>query len=59
MELIYLDSFKKDILKTKDKTLKAKISSIITELEKVQSLSEIRNLRKLTGYRYHYRIRVG
>lgn len=59
MEIIFLDSFNKDILKVKDKNLKVKISKIIDEIENAQSLTEIRNLKKLTGYRYHYRIRVG
>ena len=59
MEIVFLDSFNKDILKTKDKKLKEKIFEVIVEIENAQSLSEIRNLRKLTGYKYHYRIRVG
>ena len=49
MEIVFLDSFNKDILKTKDKKLKEKIFEVIVEIENAQSLSEIRNLRKLTG----------
>jgi mRNA interferase RelE/StbE len=59
MEIVYLESFNKEILKIKDKNLKEKIADIIDEIENAQSITEIRNLKKLTGYKYHYRIRVG
>ncbi len=59
MEVIFSDSFNKDISKIRDKKLKGKILSVIEEIENAKSLSEIQNLGKLIGYKHHYRIRIG
>lgn len=59
MELIYKSSFLKSVKKIKTTTLKAKIEETIIELEKVQKLSEVSNLKKLSGYKTYYRIKIG
>lgn len=33
--------------------------SILTALEKAKDLSEIKDLKKLEGYKFYYRIRIG
>jgi mRNA interferase RelE/StbE len=52
-------SFAKSIDKVKDKSLLAKIETTITELEIAQTIQEIKNLKKLTGFKSYYRIRLG
>jgi mRNA interferase RelE/StbE len=59
MKITFSDSFNKDIAKLKDKNLNKKIVEAIEAIEKADSLNEIHNLKKLIGYKYHYRIRVG
>ena len=44
-------SFAKSIDKVKDKSLLAKIEITITELEIAQTIQEIKNLKKLTGFK--------
>ena len=59
MEIIYSDSFNKDISKLRDKHLKNKIASVIEEIEVAKSFSDIKNIIRLQGFKHHYRIRVG
>ena len=59
MVVIFRDSFSKDVDKLKDKNLRRKIEAVIKELDKADSLIEVRNLKKLKGYKNHYRIRIG
>lgn len=59
MILQYDKSFFKSLEKTTDKKLFAKIEAIILEIEEAVSLSEIRHLKKLSGFKNYYRIRLG
>jgi len=59
MKLEFYKSFLNDLTKIKDKKLKRKIQIIILELEKAANILELKNLRKLKGYEYFYRIRIG
>lgn len=52
-------SFEKSIDKIKDKSIFPKIEKLIDELEKLNSLKEVPNLRKLSGFKTYYRIRIG
>lgn len=52
-------SFLKSIEKIKDSKILQKIEKIIIELEASESLSKIRNLKKLVGFKNYYRIRIG
>ena len=52
-------SFLKSIEKVKDVTLSSKIEKLIIEYENAQTLSEVKNTKKLTGYKAYYRIRIG
>ena len=51
--------FEKDTNKINDKSLLKKIASCITEIQNANSLYEIRNLKKLKGFDFEYRIKIG
>lgn len=52
-------SFEKSLDKIKNKSLFAKIERIIIQCENSKSLSEIPNLKKISGFKTYYRIRMG
>ncbi len=52
-------SFQKDVDKINDAKIKLAIIETIKNVQEVQNLSLIYNLKKLTGYKYFYRIRIG
>lgn len=58
MEIKYEKSFEKDLLKLKDKRIHEQIKHTINEIKNCTKLSEISNLKKLTGYKKIYRIRI-
>lgn len=55
----FLNSFKKDLTRTKDEFLLAQISSTIKNIKVADSVGDVRNLLKLKGYQEFYRIWVG
>lgn len=59
MILRFEESFEKDLLKLKDKKVKKKLTQVIQNLKRAEKLHEISNLKKLEGYKYFYRIRLG
>ena len=52
-------AFVKDFRKLKGKELASAISETIKQVSRASTLDEISNLRKLTGYKSAYRIRIG
>lgn len=52
-------SFEKSLDKIKDRKLLERIKSVILNAEKVSSLEEIPNVKKLTGFSSYYRIKLG
>jgi len=59
MELKYTVLFNKDIAAVNQpKTIEA-IEAAINDVKNASSLIEIKNLKKLKGYKYYYRIRIG
>ena len=52
-------SFQKDISRITDAKVKLAIAEIIEAIEKSENLSSIINLKKLTGYKDLYRIKLG
>ena len=52
-------SFQKDLAKINDLKLKEAIFDIITSAKESTNLTSINNLKKLTGYKDMYRIRLG
>ncbi|NTW69375.1 MAG: type II toxin-antitoxin system RelE/ParE family toxin [Chlorobiaceae bacterium] len=59
MKVVFEHGFAKELQKLRDNRLLAKIREIILECKEADSLTEIRNLKKLQGYDTFYRIRVG
>jgi mRNA interferase RelE/StbE len=52
-------SFQKDTDKITDAKLKRSISEVVQEVQKAENLLSIKNLKKLTGYKEFYRIKMG
>jgi len=52
-------SFSKSLDKIKDSTILQRTEKTILKLEKAYSLKDVKNLKKLSGFKNYYRIRVG
>ena len=52
-------SFQKDLAALHDKGLNKKVATCIEAVMDAKQLSEIKNLKKLTGFEFYYRIRIG
>lgn len=52
-------SFEKDTDKIRDRVIRIKIANCISSIIKADSTQSIKNLKKLTGYKDIYRIRIG
>jgi mRNA interferase RelE/StbE len=52
-------SFIKDLQKIQDQKTKSQILDLIDELESASNFSLIKNVKKLSGYKKFYRIRIG
>ncbi|MCL4142238.1 UNVERIFIED_CONTAM: hypothetical protein GTU68_044399 [Idotea baltica] len=59
MEIIYLRQALKDVNKIKNDKLKLKLADIVADLKSADNLSEIRNVKAISGHPDAYRIRVG
>ena len=59
MKTTFKKQFEKQIKEVKDQKLKTGILDIILKVENCNSILEIQNLKKLKGYKYFYRIRIG
>ena len=59
MKVEFKKSFLKELRKIKDKKLKNSVSEAIVQAESAATIAQIKNLKKLTGYDFHYRIRIG
>ena len=59
MEVFFTKSFYREIGKVRDKKLAAKIEEVIIKVKNAKQFSEIENLKKLTGFKNAYRIRIG
>ena len=59
MKVEFKKSFLKELKKLKNNHLKDSIFDCIIQVESAQDVSNIRNLKKMSGYDVYYRIRVG
>jgi mRNA interferase RelE/StbE len=59
MKVEFKKSFLKEVKKLKNKTLQSAVLDCIIKVESAQNLSQVKNLKKLTGYDIYYRIRIG
>jgi len=51
--------FQKQLLKISDKKLRLNVFQIIEHVENANRITEIKNIKKLSGFRNYYRIRQG
>lgn len=59
MKLLFEKKFLKEVSNIKEAKLQATIEEIINESERAQNTSQIKNIKKLKGFKNAYRIRVG
>jgi len=52
-------SFEKSLDRINNKSLFARIEITIIEFEQAKSLSELSNVKKLTGFKHYFRLRIG
>lgn len=59
MKLLFEKKFLKEVSNLNDAKLQTTIEEIINESERAQNTSQIKNIKKLKGFKNAYRIRVG
>jgi mRNA interferase RelE/StbE len=59
MKVEFLSSFAKDIDSINQKSDKLKLLKVIAQFERAITLSEIPQIKKLSGHKSAYRIRIG
>lgn len=59
MQVEFLSQFLKDLDHISQKSVRANIVKLIHLVESVDSLQRIPNLKKLIGYKFAYRARIG
>jgi mRNA interferase RelE/StbE len=59
MKVIVTRQFDKDVDKELSKAMKLKLAEIIEQLQEATTLHSINNVKKLTGYKTAYRIKLG
>jgi mRNA interferase RelE/StbE len=59
MKVDFKKTFLKELEKLKNKSLKNSIYNCIIQVELAESISDIKNIKKLAGFEVYYRIRVG
>lgn len=52
-------SFSRSLDKLKDQGVKMKIEHILIEFDNAEIITQIKNLKKLVGFKTYYRIRIG
>lgn len=59
MRVVFKTSFLKDIKKVKPQSLKEEIAATIKNVETATIPADIKNFKKLSGYKNYYRITIG
>lgn len=59
MKVRFESKFAKDLRSIRDTKLLVKIKEMIDECKAAESLTELKNIKKLQGYDTFYRIRIG
>jgi mRNA interferase RelE/StbE len=58
MKIIYRQSFNRDLKKLRSNPILSLLKIVLNEIKKRESLVEISNLKKLTGNKGYYRVRI-
>lgn len=59
MEVEFLSRFSKDLDRVNQTSVKLGVKKLILLIERVNNLHEIPNLKKLSGFKSAYRVRIG
>lgn len=59
MEVVFLAKFNKDLDKISDSRIKTKVIELIEEIEISEKLTDLVNVKKLSGFKTAYRIKLG
>lgn len=59
MKVVFLNSFKKDLQKLTNTKLKEQIKTVIIAAEAAENISQLKNIKKMKGHPFAYRIRIG
>jgi mRNA interferase RelE/StbE len=59
MIAVITDEFRKTLRKLNDKDVNKKVLEAVENVENAQTKQDIRGLKKLSGYKNAYRIRIG
>ena len=59
MKSLFRSSFLRDVRKIRDKRVLASVREVIESIERADNLSEVRNVRRLSGSKSFYRVRLG
>lgn len=59
MKVEFLEKFSKDLDDIRITFVKKAINRVILEAESVDSILQMRNVKKLSGFKFAYRIRIG
>jgi mRNA interferase RelE/StbE len=52
-------SFSKSLLRIKDQSILVRVKKCILDLENAENLTNVKNIRKLSGFKTYFRIRIG
>lgn len=56
MQILFEESFEKDLKKIRDNKIKKKLKQIIADIKTSSNISEIRNPKKLKEHKSYFRI---
>ncbi len=59
MKSLFRSSFLRDVRKIRDRRVLASVREVIESIERADNLSEVPNLRRLSGSKSFYRVRLG
>lgn len=59
MKVEFLSHFNRDLDKIRNQNIKLAVQKVILKFESAQNISEIPNVKKLSGHKSAYRIRIG
>lgn len=59
MKVVFRQSFERDLKKIKDRSMLDRVRQVIELIEAADNLQEMPNVKKLTGSKSFFRIRIG
>lgn len=59
MKTVFHASFLRDVKKLRDAKVRRAVASAISNAEQAPSIEQVRGVKRLSGHREYYRIRIG